>query len=492
MAPPQSQIPPLIVLKFGGTSVSLEENWDRIATIVTRCQEQGERPLVVLSAFSGVTTLLEQAVTGARAGDPAPPEAARLRKIHEDKVRSLPSETQELVREELRQLEGALLGISLLGEATPRSRARVLATGETLSTRIVAAALRMRNVDASWLDVREVLESLPVPGNAWRHYLSAPCATDPDPEFRGRLADAPGPVITQGFIARDTAGDTVVLGRGGSDTSAAYLAAHLEATRLEIWTDVPGLFTANPQIVPEARLLRRLNYREAQEIATTGSHVLHPGCIPALRATGIPIHIRSTFHPEQPGTVVAADERAAAPRLKAISIRRDVTLVIMDTVAMWQPVGFLADVFGCFREEGISIDLVSSSETTVTVSLNPQGDLTSTASLGRLMASLERRCDVRLLGGCAAVSLVGIGLRAQLHRIKALLETLQEHRVHVMSQAANGLILTFVVDEDRAVPIAREFHERLIGDTEDPDVFGPSWSELRGELTTTEKATPEP
>ena len=491
MARLQTKAPPLIVLKFGGTSVSSEENWDRIAAIVTRCQEEGERPLVVLSAFSGVTTLLEQAVTGAVAGDFAP-VAARLRKIHEEKARSLPLETQEIVREELRQLEGALLGMSLLGEATPRSRARVLATGEILSTHIVAAALRVRNVNASWLDVREVLRSLPVPGNPWRHYLSAPCASDPDPEFQARLAEAPGPVITQGFIAHDTAGDTVVLGRGGSDTSAAYLAAHLEAKRLEIWTDVPGLFTANPQLVPEARLLRHLNYREAQEIATTGSHVLHPGCIPALRTAGIPIHVRSTFHPEQPGTIIAADEHAAPPRLKAISIRRDVTLVIMDTVAMWQPVGFLADVFGCFRDEGISVDLVSSSETTVTVSLNPQGDLTSTASLSRLMASLERRCDVRLMRGCAAVSLVGIGLRAQLHRIGALLETLQEHRVHLMSQAANGLILTLVVDEDRAEPIAREFHERLIGDTEDPEVFGPTWSELRGDLTTAGKTAPEP
>ena len=483
--------PPLIVLKFGGTSVASEENWDRIAAILRHCQEEGERSLVVLSAFSGVTTLIEQAVTSAVAGDAAP-AIARLRKIHEDKARSLPSETQEIVREELQRLEGALLGMSLLGEATPRSRARVLATGEILSTRIVAAALRMRDLDASWLDVREFLTALPVPGNPWRHYLSAPCASDPDREFQARLADVPGPVITQGFIARDAAGDTVVLGRGGSDTSAAYLAAHLEATRLEIWTDVPGLFTANPQLVPEARLLRRLNYREAQEIATTGSHVLHPGCIPALRAAGIPIHVRSTFHPEQPGTVIAAEERAETPRLKAISIRRNVTLVIMDTVAMWQPVGFLADVFGCFRDEGISVDLVSSSETTVTVSLNPQGDLTSTASLNRLMANLERRCDVRLLGGCAAVSLVGIGLRAQLHRIGALLETFQEHRVHLMSQAANGQILTLVVDEDRAEPIAREFHERLIGEAEDADeVFGPCWSELRGAFTTTGKTARE-
>jgi bifunctional diaminopimelate decarboxylase / aspartate kinase len=489
MASPRGKTSAPIVLKFGGTSVSSEENWSRIATILTDCYEKRERPLVVLSAFSGVTTLLEEAVTAALAGDPEP-QVARLRKIHEDKMRGLPSETVEVVQQELGRLEGALRGMSVLGEASPRSRARVLATGEILSSRIVTAALRAHGVDASWLDAREVLDSRPVPGNPWRHYLSASCDSDPDPELRRRLVAASGPVITQGFVARDPAGETVVLGRGSSDTSAAYLAARLKAARLEIWTDVPGMFTADPQVVPEARLLVRLNYSEAQEIATTGSKVLHPACIPALRAAGVPIHIRSTFHPEQPGTVILADESSTAPQLKAISVQRDVTLVVMETVRLWQEVGFLADVFVCFRDEGISVDLVSASETSVTVSLNPQGALTSSGSLERLLARLKPLCDVHLLHDCAAVSLVGSGVRAQLHRMGPVLETFEEHRVHFVSQAANDLNLTFVVDGDRVAPIARKFHEHLIGDAADPDVFGPSWSELRGHGVKSAKTAP--
>ncbi len=489
MPSPDRQPTSDVVLKFGGTSVSSEKNWDTIASILTRCREAGERVLVVLSAFSGVTTLLEEAIKAALAGD-ATAHAARLREIHEGMARDLPEEVAAAVEEELGRLEAALRGMTLLGEASPRSRARVLAAGELLSTRIVTEALRTRGVDATWLDVREVLDASPVAANPWLHYLSAACASEPDPGLQERLAAAPGPLVTQGFIARDHAGDTVVLGRGGSDTSAAYLAARLQAARLEIWTDVPGMFTANPALVPEARLLRRLNHREAQEVATTGSKVLHPRCIPAVRAARIPIHVKSTFRPDQPGTVITADQPSTVPQLKAISIQGDVTLVVMETVGMWHEVGFLAEVFQRFREVGLSIDLVSTSETNVTVSLDPQGELTSDTALERLIAKLEPLCDVRLLRGCAAVSLVGSGVRAQLHRMGAVLETFEEHRVHLVSQAANDLNLTFVVDGDRAEPIARELHAHLIGQAVDADVFGPSWSELRGDGAGAREAGP--
>ena len=471
---------PRAVLKFGGTSVSSPENWRRIARVVSARVAEGEKVLVVHSAFAGVTTLLEEMISASVEGRGSE-EVARLFAIHLEMAARLGMEPPPAMVEELEWLEGASRGIALLGEASPRTRARILATGELMATRIGAQALRSHGVDAQWLDVREVLVSSRGRGDGWIRYLSATCESAPDAQFQRRLDEATGPLLTQGFVARDPGGDTVVLGRGGSDTSAAYLAARLEAVRLEIWTDVPGMFTGNPSVIPEARLLRKLSHLEAQEIATTGSKVLHPRCIPALRKAAIPVHIRSTFTPDQDGTVIVRNYRSALPQLKAISVQHDVTLVVMETVGMWQEVGFLAEVFRCFQEEGLSVDQVSTSETNVTVSLDPQGDLTSDASLERLLGRLEKYCEVRLVRGCAAVSLVGSDVRAQLHRMGAVLETFEEHRVHLMSQSANDLNLTFVVDGDRAEAIARELHEHLIGQAADPDVFGPSWAELRGE-----------
>ena len=472
--------PRRLVLKFGGTSVSAYENWRRIAGIVEEREAAGDRVLVVHSAFAGVTSLLEDAVEAALGGRGSA-ELARLAAIHRQMVERLEVRLPPPVEEELVWLEGAVRGIALLGEASPRTRARILAAGELMATRIGVEALRSLQVPAVWLDVREVLVSRRALDDGWSRYLSAACDIDPDPEFQRRVHEATGPVLTQGFVARDSQGDTVVLGRGGSDTSAAYLAALLEAERVEIWTEVPGMFTGNPAVIPEARLLRKLSHLEAQEIATTGSKVLHPRCIPALRQAAIPVHVRSTFAPDQQGTVIVKNYRSSRPQLKAVSVQHDVTLVVMETVGMWHEVGFLAEVFRCFREEGLSVDQVSTSETNVTVSLDPQGDRTSDASLERLLRRLERYCEVQLVRGCAAVSLVGSDVRAQLHRMGSVLDTFEEHRVHLMSQSANDLNLTFVVDGERAEIIARELHEHLIGQAADAEVFGPSWTELRGE-----------
>ena len=178
-------------------------------------------------------------------------------------------------------------------------------------------------------------------------------------------------IITQGFIASNEAGDTVLLGRGGSDTSGSYFAAKLAAVRLEIWTDVPGMFSANPRAIPTARLLRALHYDEAQEIASNGAKVLHPRCVLPVRQYKIPLHVYATQAPGLEGTVISADVADSARQVKAIAIKKGITLVSMDSPGMWHQVGFLADAFQVFKEQGISVDLISTSETNVTVSLDP-------------------------------------------------------------------------------------------------------------------------
>src|SRR5262249_28711225 len=163
-----------------------------------------------------------------------------------------------------------------------------------------------------------------------RRYLAASCSSAAEPELAAKLGKESDIILTQGFIARDANGETVLLGRGGSDTSASYFAAKLVAERLEIWTDVPGMFTANPRKVPDARLLLRLGYEEAQELATMGASVLQPRCIEPVRRHGIPLLIRWTQHPEREGTVIAADVSGGGAEVKAVSDKRNLVLVSMD------------------------------------------------------------------------------------------------------------------------------------------------------------------
>ncbi|HSH76684.1 MAG TPA: bifunctional aspartate kinase/diaminopimelate decarboxylase, partial [Longimicrobiales bacterium] len=280
-------------------------------------------------------------------------------------------------------------------------------------------------------------------------------------------------------IARNEAGETVVLGRGGSDTAAAYLAGKLSAEHLEIWTDVPGMFTADPRLVPSARLLRQLDYREAQEIATTGSKVLHPRCIPALRDRSIPIRVFSTAMPRVEGTVIRRDAAEGPAQLKAISCKRSIVLVSMETVGMWHEVGFLAKAFAVFGRCGLSIDLVSTSETNVTVSLDAEANLLEASTVDRLMDELSQFCRATLIGNCAAVSLVGRRIRGLLHRLGPALEVFEQQRIHLVSQAASDLNLTVVVDENQAYRLVRLLHATLIAETGSPEVFGPSWEQLQ-------------
>jgi bifunctional diaminopimelate decarboxylase / aspartate kinase len=288
-------------------------------------------------------------------------------------------------------------------------------------------------------------------------------------------------LISQGFIARHADGGTAILGRGGSDTSAAYFGALLKARRVEIWTDVPGMFSANPREVPDARLLTRLDYAEAQEIATTGAKVLHPRSIAPCRDTGVPIVILDTERPDLPGTRIDG-AAATLPGVKAISRRNGIVLVSMETVGMWQQVGFLADVFERFKRHGLSVDLIGSSETNVTVSLDPSENLVNTDVLAQLSADLSEVCRVKVIAPCAAITLVGRGMRSLLHKLSDVWATFGEERVHLISQSSNDLNLTFVIDEADADGLLPELHAELIASeampVRDAAVFGPSWTRI--------------
>lgn len=471
-----------IVLKFGGTSVSRRHRWDTIGKLAKkRAEETGARVLVVVSALSGVTNELTAIADGA---PDSRDRVAALVERHEGFLAEL-GLGREVLAERLAALQG-LLDDTRAATRPLEWQAEVLGQGELLSSTLGAAYLHASGLDMGWMDARQWLGAMPPQPNQsdWSQRLSVNCQWRADAEWMQRFRAQPTRLlITQGFISRHADGGTAILGRGGSDTSAAYFGALLGASRVEIWTDVPGMFSANPRDVPDARLLTRLDYYEAQEIATTGAKVLHPRSIKPCRDAGVPMAILDTERPELPGTSIDGSA-ALVPGVKAISRRNGIVLVSMEGIGMWQQVGFLADVFNLFKKHGLSVDLIGSAETNVTVSLDPSENLVNTDVLAALSADLSQICKVKVIVPCAAITLVGRGMRSLLHKLSDVWATFGRERVHMISQSSNDLNLTFVIDEADADGLLPILHAELIDSgampVEETEVFGPRWREIAG------------
>jgi len=468
-----------VVCKFGGTSVSSRARWNTIAEVVRAHRRAGRHPFLVCSALQGISDQLEALLRKAEHGDPRP-TLETIRDRHWALAQELAVDADAVLADGFERLERLTDEIVATEAPSPRQRAAVLASGELLATRLGVAYLSAQGLPAQWLDAREFLRATDDPHlPPRRQYLAASCASHTDPVLRAHLEDAPDTVyLTQGFIASNALSETVLLGRGGSDTSAAHFAAKLGAERLEVWTDVPGLFTANPREIPSARLLRRLGYDEAQEIATMGGRVLHPRCIDPVRQHQIPLHVRSTKAPELDGTVISGDHPDAGPQVKAISAKNNITAVSMDTLGMWQEVGFLADIFQIFKHHGLSVDLVATSEANVTVTLDPTANALDPDVLDRLLHDLNQYCEAEIIGSCAIVSLVGRHIRSLLSELGPAFEVFDEHKVHLVTQAASDLNMSFVVDEAQAPRLVREMHAQFFGSRAPDAVFGPRWQEL--------------
>ena len=470
-----------VVLKFGGTSVSSAANWRNIADVVRARIGASLQPVVVHSALSGITdnleSLLAAAVTGAHG-----PVLDHIEARHRDLADSLGIVPTPLFEGFMQELRRTAATLAAGRELSDQVRAHVMAMGELLATTLGAAYLNAQGIGTAWADARQVLRADNRPGATLKSsYLSATCDFAPDVPLQARWRALDQVVITQGFIAANDAGESVLLGRGGSDTSAAYFAAKLSAARLEIWTDMPGMFSANPRAVPTARLLRALHYDEAQEIASNGAKILHPRCVLPVRQYKIPLHVYATQAPGLEGTIVSAAVADSAAQVKAIAIKKGITLISMESPGMWHQVGFLADAFQIFKQEGMSVDLVSTSETNVTVSLDPAANTLDMSALDRLTAALGELCRVEVLGPCASLSLLGHNIRGILHELGSAFELFQDQKIYLVTQAANDLNFTFVIDEAQGDRLVQQLHERLIQSIGSDRVLGPTWQQLFAE-----------
>jgi len=470
-------------MKFGGTSVATLPRWQNIRELVASRRAEGARVLVVVSALTGITDALKQLCAQEDKGKRIEAYKA-IAQRHYDLLDHMQLTVPDTLAARLRELSKlAEDGPAVMGELA--WSALVQAHGELMSSALGAAFLSHTDLPTQWVDARDCLAAAALPNqNERSKLLSAMVEAKPDPALNARLAKLGEVFITQGFIARESEGRTVLLGRGGSDTSASYFGALLKAQRVEIWTDVAGMFTANPRQVPGARLLQKLDYEEAQEIASTGAKVLHPRCLSPLREPRVPMLIKDTNRPELEGTVIGPEVREHAPSVKAISARKGITLVSMESVGMWQQVGFLADVFAQFKQHGLSVDLISSAETNVTVSLDPTENLLDSDAIAALASDLAKVCRVKVIAPCAAITMVGRGMRSMLHTLSGVLAEFGQLRVHLISQSSNNLNLTFVVDESVVDELVPRLHEMLIAAgalrTDDSALFGPSWQSLYG------------
>ncbi|WP_133131169.1 bifunctional aspartate kinase/diaminopimelate decarboxylase [Legionella yabuuchiae] len=469
-----------VITKFGGTSVSSRENWEHIAAITLKHMESNAQPIIVCSALSQASNMLEKMIDAALLDEHHTLET-ELKTNYFNLAQSL-EVNPDLITTELTQLSQLLTGIALLKEAPAKTRAKILSLGELMMTRLGHAFLNTKNIHCQWLDARKALVSTPIAGGETINYLAARCAEVSNPALAKELlnssADA---IITQGFIASNGEGETVLLGRGGSDTSAALLAAILDASLCEIWTDVPGIYTANPHQLPHARLLKQLNYYEAQEIASMGAKVLHPNCLPPVRRAGIPMAVKYTRMPAHHGTRISQESDDNAPPIKSILAKHSVTLISIDTLNMWQQVGFLADVFVTFKQHGFSVDLLSSSEFNVTVSLDVNAKLRDRSALDALINDLNQFGRAKVIEPCSAVSLVGHRIRTVLPQLGPTLEVFEAQQVYLMSLASNDLNLTFVVEESQADKLCQKLHALLIENNPQSFYYSKSWHEEFGE-----------
>jgi len=469
-----------VVLKYGGTSVAGRPQWEAIATQVNSHLSQGHRVLLVCSAVAGITNALTDL-----ANDPGSEEKfaailVRHRKLAADL--GVPDamwlETAELaLRTGVRALAA---GAGFAGQA------ELLAMGEWLSTRIGASFLQ-QFLAVSWVDVREILHIRDEPElSPARQWLSASCEPGLDEGLLQRFDQLSPVVITQGFVASTADGRTALLGRGGSDTSAALLAGRLACIQLEIWTDVPGLFSTDPRLVPQARLLAVLGYDEALEMAASGAKVVHPRCIRAAAATNTPLLILDTARPQLTGTRIARAEPVGMGErqgcVKAITCQKDMVVLLLQNIDTRREVGFLARVFDIFRRNGVSIDLVATSETTTTVAINGPANHLDESAIRVLITELQAQCTVQVHTHCVCINLVGSSVRTALAKLESTMNFFRDHPLLMLSQSANDLCLSLLINAEDHETLLRLAHQALIpGGLETSDgVFGPRWQDIQG------------
>ncbi|HHA1917270.1 MULTISPECIES: lysine-sensitive aspartokinase 3 [Enterobacter] len=443
-----------VVAKFGGTSVADYDAMNRSADVVLA---DPNTRLVVLSASAGVTNLLVSLSEGLEATERFVKLDA-LRKIQFDILERL--QNPNVIREEVERL---LENITTLAEAASLATSTALTDelvshGELMSTLLFVEIMRERSVQAQWFDVRKVMRTSDRFGRAEPDVEALAELTNQ--QLAPRLAD--GIVITQGFIGSEAKGRTTTLGRGGSDYTAALLGEALHATRVDIWTDVPGIYTTDPRVVSAAKRIDVIAFEEAAEMATFGAKVLHPATLlPAVRSD-IPVFVGSSKDPKAGGTLVCK-KTENPPLFRALALRRRQTLVTLHSHNMLHSRGFLAEVFGILARHNISVDLITTSEVSIALTLDTTGSTSTGDTLltQSLLIELSELCRVEVEEDLALVAIIGNKLSRACGVGKEVFGVLDPFSIRMICYGASSYNLCFLVPADQAEQVVQKLHQNL-------------------------------
>lgn len=447
----------MVIMKFGGTSVEDEEAFRRVREIVGARREA--RPIVVLSAMSRVTDALLASVQLAAGGQVE--SASRSLDEHFERhlkvARTLlPAEaaktseaTIEMARGEIAEL---LKQVTALSRPLPLLQDEIVSYGERLSASLLAEVLRADDLAAQYVDARRCILTDDEHG----------CATPLFKETKKRTLSELEPLVQNamipvlgGFIASSLNGATTTLGRGGSDYTAAIVGAALSASEIQIWTDVPGVLTADPRVVKGAQTIPRLSYAEAAELAYFGAKVLHPKTIQPAVEQNIPVRICNSRAPDEGSTLVCAETETSPHTIKAIAHKTGVTTIQVTSARMLGAYGFLRAIFEIFDRHRTVVDVVTTSEVSVSLSLDYPGELRA------LLEELKSLGSVNVEKRRAIICVVGEGLRGTPGIAGRVFSIIGGINVSLISQGASSINLTFAIDEDRVAEAVRRLHDGL-------------------------------
>lgn len=446
--------PPIVIAKFGGTSVADFDAMNRSADVVL---SNPAVRVVVLSASAGITNLLVALAEGQNQEERTQ-HLARIRQIQYAIIDRL--EQPDVIRDEIDRM---LENVTTLSEAAALATSNALTDelvshGELMSTLLFVEILRQRNVTAEWFDVRKIMRTNDHFGRA-----------EPDCQVLGELTRSQlqprleqGLIITQGFIGSEAKGRTTTLGRGGSDYTAALLGEALNASRIDIWTDVPGIYTTDPRVAPAAKRIDEIMFEEAAEMATFGAKVLHPATLlPAVRSD-IPVFVGSSKDPAAGGTLVC-NKTENPPLFRALALRRKQTLLTLHSLNMLHARGFLAEVFSILARHNISVDLITTSEVNVALTLDTTGSTSTGNSLlsSALLTELSSLCRVEVEENLSLVALIGNKLSQACGVGKEVFGVLEPFNIRLICYGASSNNLCFLVPGSDAERVVQTLHHSL-------------------------------
>lgn len=437
-------------MKFGGSSVANAERIRHVASIIKSYEDK--KPVVVLSAMGDTTDHLLDAADLAEKGTV---DISKVEKLHLDTAKELDIDVPA-IKELLDELKTLLTGISMLRELTKRTRDYLVSFGERMSVRMMAAYLTKEGTPAKFYD-------------AWdagifsdSNYMSAELLDSVWQTIPERLNDFKNgkqkeiPIVT-GFIAKDAKGHITTLGRGGSDLTATIIGSAMGAEEIQTWKDVDGIMTADPRLVKDAKSVKEVTYEEAQELAMFGAQVLHPRSMIPCRKSGTPVRVKNSYNISSEGTIIVEKHSGATPRVTAITAVKNITIIDIESTRMLGASGFLAHIFNVFLKWNISIDVIATSEVSVSLTVDSKKDLTG------VLEDLKNVADVDVKTGKAIVTMI-CDVTKTSEILAAGFKALSEKNINVqmISQGASKVNISVLVDEAQKDDVVKLLHSAVI------------------------------